>query len=361
MRSRLSLIGLVLLCSCAPSQMAPDEARPDVLESQSVSPGYGRSRSIRLTGVLEAVRSTRIVVPQLTGPSRRMTLTRIIPNGSAVMAGDIVAEFAGVEQIDLARESAGSYEDLNFQVRQKEAENRANVERRRSARQQAEADHAKALLEVSKAEILSVIEADQNVIRAEKARLQIESLARSDAEHDRADAAALRILELQRDRQRAAFEQAEANLDRLRLPASIGGMVAHATRYSNGSMVRPQEGDQMNRNNALLSIFDPTEMRVRASVAEPDGALLKAGLEATVYIDAYPDLALRARFASASPVASAGFGNGIKTFTAVFTLVDSDSRLMPDLSAAVVFESGESDGLDVAGNSDEPPSSEGAP
>ena len=86
-----------------------------------------------------------------------MTLTRIIPNGSEVSAGDIVAEFAGVEQIDLARESAARYEDLSFQVRQREADNIANVERRRSAVQQAEADLAKALLEVSKAEILSAI------------------------------------------------------------------------------------------------------------------------------------------------------------------------------------------------------------
>ena len=55
----------------------------------------------------------------------------------------------------------------------------------------------------------------------------------------------------------SAFERAEANLERLRLRAAIGGMVAHATRYSNGAMIRPQEGDQMRRNNSLLSIFDP--------------------------------------------------------------------------------------------------------
>ena len=51
-------------------------------------------------------------------------------------------------------ESAARYEDLSFQVRQREADNIANLERRRSAVQQAEADLAKALLEVSKAEIL---------------------------------------------------------------------------------------------------------------------------------------------------------------------------------------------------------------
>ncbi len=361
MRSFLSVVAVSLLCSCATSEPPRDEVLPAASMSSAGAPNSPSARTIRLTGVLDAVRSTRVVVPQLTGPARQMTLTRIIPNGSEVSAGDIVAEFAGVEQIDLARESAARYEDLSFQVRQREADNIANLERRRSAVQQAEADLAKALLEVSKAEILSAIEAEQNVIRAEKARLKVESLARSDAENERVDAAALRILELQRDRQRSAFERAEANLERLRLRAAIGGMVAHATRYSNGAMIRPQEGDQMRRNNSLLSIFDPTEMLVRATVAEPDGALLQPGLEAVVYVDAYPDLALRARFASASPVASATFGNSIKTFTAVFRLVDSDPRLMPDLSAAVVFESVEIEEPDVTGHSVEILSGAGVP
>jgi hypothetical protein len=94
----------------------------------------------------------------------------------------------------------------------------------------------------------------------------------------------------------------------------------------------------MTRNNALLSIFDPSEMLVRTMVAEPDGALLSPGLRTTVYIDAYPDLRLPARFVSASPVAAPGLGMPVKTFSATFRLEASDPRLMPDLSAAVVFE-----------------------
>ena len=61
-----------------------------------------------------------------------------------------------------------------------------------------------------------------------------------------------------------------------------------------------------------------------------------------VYVDAYPDMTLAARFVAASPVAaSAGLGGGVKTFTAVFRLEGSDPRLMPDLSAAVVFDAHE--------------------
>lgn len=298
-----------------------------------------RLRTVRLSGVLEAVRSTRVVVPQVTGPAFVMTLTRLVENGATVEQGDVIAEFDALEQLDQARESAARYEDLSYQVRQREADNVANAEQRRSALAQAEADLEKALLEVSKASVLSEREATQNELRAAKARAQVESLARTHPDAEAADLAALRILELQRDRQRAAYERAQENLERLRVRAPLSGMVAHSTRYSNGSMVRPQEGDRMTRNNALLSIFDPGEMLVRVSVAEPDGALLHPGLKATVYVDAYPDLEIDAHFVSASPVAAAPLlSNGVKSFRAVFRLDERDPRLMPDLSAAVVFE-----------------------
>ncbi len=268
-----------------------------------------------------------------------MTLTQLVPNGARVAPGEVVAEFDPVEQLDQARESAARHEDLDHQVRQRAADNAANAERRRSERAQAEADLAKARLEVSQASVLSETDAEQNEIRAAKAEARLESLERSHPHAERADQAALRILELQRDRQRAAYGRARANLEKLRVRAPIAGMVAHATFYNNGSMVRPQEGDQMTRNNTLMSIFDPGEMLVRVSVAEPDGALLHPGLQAMVHVDAYPEMVMPAHFVTASPVAAApGIGRGIKTFMAVFRLDAADPRLMPDLSAAVVFE-----------------------
>ena len=337
------LLAVLFLTSCTDSNPPGDSSSGSA--SAYVAPGNeaSRLRTVRLSGTLEAVRSNRVVVPQLTGPSIRMTLTRLVPNGSRVEAGDIVAQFDPLEQLTDARESAANFEDLSYQVRQKEAENRANVERRRSELEQAKADLAKALLEVSKAEILSRVDAEQNALRAEKARAQVESLKRTQPEEALADQAALRVLELQRDRNGAAFDRAQANLERLDVRAPLGGLVALATRYSNGNMVRPQEGDQMTRNNALMSIFDPGEMLVRTSVAEPDGALLRPGLEATVYVDAYPDLALDARFVTASPVAAPALSSPVKTFMAIFRLEDTDPRLMPDLSAAVVFEARETD------------------
>jgi len=336
----LTVLCCTALTACSGSGTA-ERVEPAV-EAASLQADAPRSRTVRLTGTLEAVRSTRVVAPALTGPTPRMTLTRLVPNGSRVEAGEIVAEFDPLEQIDQARQAAASYESLSYQVRQKQADNATSAEQRRSELEQAEADLEKALLEVSKAPVLSESEAQRNELLAAKARAQVESLRRKHPDEERADRAALRAMELQRDRQRAAFERAEANLERLRVRTPLSGLVGHSTVYSNGQMVRPQEGDQMNRNSALMSIFDPGEMLVRVTVPEPDGALLHPGLEATVLVDAYPDLSLRAHLVSASPVAAAPIlGGGVKGFRAVFRVDEADRRLMPDLSAAVVFEANE--------------------
>jgi multidrug resistance efflux pump len=341
MRVAVAVLCAATLAACSgsdrPSQ-APASSSASVQPASAVRPS-GRSRTVRWSGTLEALRSTRVVVPQVTGPTFRLTLTELVPNGAQVERGHVIAEFDPLEQLEQARESAARSEDLAFQVRQRQADNAANAERRRAEREQAEADLARARLDVSQAPVLSDTDAQQNALRARRAQGRVESLARKHAHEERADQAALRILELQRDRQRAAYRRAQENLEKLRVRAPLAGMVAHATFYNNGAMVRPQEGDQMTRNNTLMRIFDPGEMLVRVSVAEPDGALLHPGLQATVYVDAYPEMALPARFVTASPVAaSPGIGRGIKTFMAVFRLDTGDPRLMPDLSAAVVFE-----------------------
>jgi multidrug resistance efflux pump len=256
-----------------------------------------------------------------------------------VNAGDLIAVFDATQQIDQARDAQAKFDDLSHQVEQKAAQNRADAEKRVSDLRQAEADLAKAKIELQKGPVLSDIDRLKADVRLEAARTHVDSLTKSNGAHDKSDAASLRILELQRDRQKVMLERTKSNMDRLELHAPLAGMVAHQNLYRNNSMGHAQEGDQLYRGQPIVSIFDPTTMLVRCAVGEPDGAALVPGSKATVYFDAYPELALPAHFEFASPVASSALGSPIKSFTAVFKLDKSDPHLMPDLSAAVVVES----------------------
>lgn len=322
----------LLLTSC--SGPAPQTT----LAASPGAPAPRPKREIRLTGTVEALHSSKVLVPQIWGQQGPVTLTKLIPNGGRVQVGDLIAVFDATQQIDQARTIDAKYDDLGHQVDQKAAQNRADAEKRAADLKQAEADFAKAEMELQKGPILSEIERLQNITRAEMSKRHVESLKKSNAFHDQADAAALRILELQRDRQKVALDRAKTNLARLELHAPIAGMVAHQSLYRYNSMGHAQEGDQLYRGQALVSIFDPSEMLVRCAVGEPDGAALVDGARATVYLDAYPDLVLPGHFEFASPVAASALGSPIKTFTAIFKLDRNDPHLMPDLSAAVVME-----------------------
>jgi multidrug resistance efflux pump len=329
----LVVAAALVLSAC--SRIAPPAAQA---KSQPPPAEVRVKREIRITGIVQAVHSSKVQVPQIQGSAGSMTLTHFIPNGSMVKEGDVIATFDPTTQMDAVRDATGRYGDLSHQVDQKRAQNRADAESRISSLRQAEADLAKAEIEIRKGPILSEIERLENQQKAAIARQHCESLRRSNALHDQADAAALRYLELQRDRQKVAMERAQTNLDKMTLKAPLAGMIAQLDVFRTNTMGHAQEGDQMFRAQPLVSIFDPTEMQVRCQVGEPDTAALAPGSHGLVYLDAYPDIALPAHLEMASPVAASGWGSSIKTFNAVFRIDKTDPHLLPDLSAAVVVE-----------------------
>jgi HlyD family secretion protein len=292
-------------------------------------------RVVRSNGTVEAVNALTIRVPQIEGQGGDMTLTKLIPGGAEVKTGDMLAEFDRTKEVDNAREAQAKYEDLRHQVDQRVAQHRADAEKRSADMQQAEADLSKAALELRKGPILSEIDRLKNQAKLEDAQAHVASLKRSQHFHDVAEAADLKILELQRDRQKVAWERSEANADKLVLKAPLPGMVAKENSWHNDNYGPAQEGDQLSPGAPLLRIFDPSEMAVQVAVGEPDGAALGEGSKATVRLDAYPDLIFKAHFDSASPVATALLDSLVRSFSARFRLDEHDPHLLPDLSAAV--------------------------
>jgi HlyD family secretion protein len=334
LRPFLSVAAVLLLASC-------NRVSPPVTHAASHQPPADAGpvkREIRITGTIQAVHSSKVLVPQIQGNYSSMTLTHMIANGSTVKQSDVIATFDPTTQMDAVRDATGRYGDLSHQVDQKRAQNRADAEQRTSALRQAEADLAKAEIEIRKGPILSEIENLENQQKAAIARGHVASLKEANALHDKSDAAALHYLELQRDRQKVAMERAQTNLDKMTLKAPLAGMIAQLNVFRSNSMGHAQEGDQLYRGQPLVSIFDPTEMQVRCQVGEPDTAALAPTARGMVFLDAYPDVSLPAHLEFASPVAASGWDSPIKTFTAVFRIDKIDTHLLPDLSAAVVID-----------------------
>ena len=109
MRQLITALAFVLLTSC----MRTDGSVPAAAQAPPPSQETQRQqRELRLTGIVEAIHSYKVTVPQLSGPGGSLTLTRLIPNGSAVKQGDVITEFDPTQQLDAAFTAKAKYEDF---------------------------------------------------------------------------------------------------------------------------------------------------------------------------------------------------------------------------------------------------------
>src|SRR6186713_3241560 len=91
------LLSLVFVAGCTLANAGP-EGRP----APTAPPPARVGRELRLTGVVEAIHSSKITVPQIIGQGGRLTLTQLISNGSRVKKGDVIAQFDQAQQLEAA-------------------------------------------------------------------------------------------------------------------------------------------------------------------------------------------------------------------------------------------------------------------
>jgi HlyD family secretion protein len=281
-----------------------------------------------------------VAAPRLSGQGNApMIITRLIPAGTRVQPGDLLAEFDRQAQSKNYLDREPEHRDRVEQIRKKKADQGAD--RVRDERELKEAEHAveKAVLDVKRNEILSKIDAEKNTQSLAEARARLEQVRRTIRLRQSVVAAEVRILEIQRDRDLAAMRNAQRNSEKMVIKSPLAGVVVLNTIFKSSGPGEVQEGDEVRPGMPFLQVVDPQAMQVRARVNQVDALQLQAGQKATVRLDAYPDLSFPGRVHQVAAIALGGsFSDKIRTFPVLFTIEGSDPRTMPDLSAAVDVE-----------------------
>ena len=109
MRALVLALLMLFFVSCERSAVETVAAREPAAQQET----NRVRREIRLTGIVEATRSSKVTVPQIVGQTGRLTLTRLIANGASVREGDVIAEFDPTQQLDLAFTARAKFEDLS--------------------------------------------------------------------------------------------------------------------------------------------------------------------------------------------------------------------------------------------------------
>jgi HlyD family secretion protein len=294
-------------------------------------------RSVRLSGTVEAVQSTTISAPRLTGPNTNsLVLTHLVQAGSTVSPGDLIVEFDRQEQIKNSLDRRAELQDLDQQIAKREAQERAARAHDDSELSLAESAIGRAQLEMGKNELLPKINVEKNKLALEQAEATLKQLKATYDLKRRAAEADIRILKIRRDRSANAERQAASNADRMSIHAPIGGMAVVKTTWKGNNMADIQEGEEVRAGVPIVDIVNPNAMRVRARVNQADVNELRVGQTVRVGLDAYPALSFDGRVAQISPLGvTSVLSAKVRTFIVLVDVNGSHPNLMPDLSASL--------------------------
>lgn len=297
-------------------------------------------RSVRLSGTVEAVQSTTIAAPRLSGPnSSSLVITRLVRPGTHVRPGDLLVEFDRQTQLQNALDRRADLNDLEQQIRKKEAEERAARARDDSEILQAESSSSRATLEMVKNVMVPRIQAEKNTQALEQAEATLKQLKTTYDLKRTAALADLRILEIRRDKAQNAMRQAETNATRMEVHSPIAGLAVLRTVWKTANMAEIQEGEEVRAGVPVVDIVNPAMMRVRSRVNQADINDLRVGQPVRVGLDAYPELSFTGRVAQISPLAvTSTLSPRVRNFIVIVEVDGSHPNLMPDLTASLDVE-----------------------
>ena len=297
-------------------------------------------RSVRLSGTVEAVESTTIQAPRIAGPSSSsLVITRLIKAGTTVVPGDLLVEFDRQQQLTAALDRRAELNDLEHQIRKRQAEETAARARDDSELKQAESAVVRAELEVAKNEMLTKIQAEKNNQALEQAKARLQQLGKTYDLKRKAAQADVRILEIRRDKASNAMKMAETNASRMEVRSPIAGLAVVRSMWKSSGQAEILEGEEVRAGMPVVDIVNPAKMRVRVRVNQADINELKVGQRMRVGLDAYPDLSFGGSITQISPLGvTSSLSTKLRYFIVLAEIEGAHQKLMPDLTASLDVE-----------------------
>lgn len=135
------------------------------------------------------------------------------------------------------------------------------------------------------------------------------------------------------------LKEAERELAMCDVCAPAPGMVVHREDYRSGQKRKPRVGDVLVKNQPLMDLPDLDSMIVKTKVREVDLYKIAIGKEATIEVDAYPQLNFTGKVISIGILAMSDFGRQTeeKYFELRVELDKSDLRLRPGMTTRVTI------------------------
>lgn len=297
-------------------------------------------RSLRVTGMTQALRFSYLVAPRLRGSRHShgddfsLTLEKMLAPGSRVKKGDLVAGFD--RQYMLVR-----LEDYKSDVVQQKLNLerlRANLSVRRAYMEQrirsVKGAMEKAALDLKTAPVRSAIAAARLSMNLEEAKARYAQTLQELPLMEISEQAANRRYEIDVIQAERELAKAEKNLSDMSYHASMDGVLVLQKTYRGSQYVEIQEGDLVGSGSAFAEVVDTSQLVVDASMNQVDGENIKNGARARVHFDAFPELEIPARIVSIAAVTKSGYRPTYRRDIGIRLMLEQNNeRIIPNLSA----------------------------
>ncbi|MEO8662350.1 MAG: efflux RND transporter periplasmic adaptor subunit [Bryobacteraceae bacterium] len=286
---------------------------------------------VQCRGDLVARTSIQIGAPQVPN----LVIVWTAPAGSPVKAGQAIIRFDGSSAERTLRENEAALQQANATLDQAKAEARINAEQ--DHRDLAAAKYAveKARLEVSKAEIVSALQAEESKINLGLSEEKLNVQAATNEMHAASDAAKIASAQRLKEKAQAEVDLMKERLSHMELKSPIDGIIVFLNNNSQGWMnAKPfKVGDNVWPGSSIAEIPDLTTLELKGKVDEIDRSRMKAGQDVRVAVDAFPEKPFPAQIVAISDLVEQSFEwPPTRSFRAYAKLKQSDERLRPGMN-----------------------------
>lgn len=295
--------------------------------------------TLRLTGQTASQTAINVVAPKLIGPEsgRELILLYMIPSGTRVKKGQVIAQIDGQSLKDHVDDVNDSVQGAEADIRKRKAEQAVDMENLLQTVRVAKATLDKAQLERKGGETRTVIDQELLKLAEEEAAAQYQQRLKDIDQKKIVHASELRILEFTRERHVRHRDRHAADVEKFTIRAVMDGLAVSQPIYRSGEWATIQQGDQVNPGQIIMKIVTPEKMQIEATINQAESEQFRVGQPARIGIDAFPGLTMQGKIYSINAIAAGGFrqNNYIRTIPVRVRIEGSDDRVIPDLSGSV--------------------------
>lgn len=333
-------LGLLGVAAVSWSRVVPEASR---IPTAALQQGSVTVR-VHATGDLRATRSVQMFVPPMGG---QLTIVTLANSGTAVKAGDVIAEFDASEREFALEQAAFELQLADQEIVKAEAEAAVLEAEDEVLLLTARYNVRRAELDARANELVGSLVAQQNLMLLEEARARLAAVEKDVQSHRDTSSASTAMIRERRTKAQVAVAVARRNIDSLQVRAPFDGIVSIRQNFNAyggivfGGAAMPdfRPGDTAGGGTLLAELIDTSRVEVTAKLAEQDRANVAPGQAVEIRVDASPDRTLTGTVRSVSSVASRQMFEAAsdRKFDIAFDVTGNADQVRPGVSAALAI------------------------